>query len=218
VSVPRPASAPKLRRGRPRSEDCHQSILSAAIQLLEVERYADVTVERIAHRAGVSKQTIYRWWSSKADLYMEACAAGAMRHVAVPSTGAFETDFRQLLELTCRALAAPGFGRAIAGLIGETHSDVQLAGGLRDTFVAARRRAAEALISRAISEGQVRSDLEVPLVIDLMFGPIWYRLLLRSAPLDAAFAAEMADHLLPMLLDSRAIATRQRRAPTRSAG
>src|SRR4051794_19664135 len=73
VTAPEPASP--RRRGRPRSHDCHQAILTATVELLENGRYADLTMEGVAARAQVAKQTLYKWWPSKAKLAMEAYAA-----------------------------------------------------------------------------------------------------------------------------------------------
>jgi hypothetical protein len=86
-------------------------------------------------------------------------------------------------------------GAIVAGFIAEAQADPELAAELRDVLIASRRRAVKAVLARGIEAGELRPDLDVSLAIDLMYGPVWYRLLLRSAPLDEAFAGAVMDHL-----------------------
>ncbi len=186
-------------RGRPRSRVCHQAILAATMALLEEKRYVDVTMEGIAARAGVAKQTLYKWWPSKARLTMEAYAGGVASRIQPPDTGSAEADLRDLLWQTCSALGRGNMGPTLAGLIAEAQLDTELQRELRETFIAARRQVSTAILERGMARGELRPDLDVSLVIDLVFGPVWYRLLLRHAPLDQAFANQVIDTLMPGL-------------------
>ena len=85
-------------RGRPRSEASWQAILAAAMELVAETGYAELTIEGIAARAGVGKQTIYRWWPSKADILLEAGATKAELHVPVTDQGSYRADLRTFLE------------------------------------------------------------------------------------------------------------------------
>src|ERR1700721_1177340 len=84
--------------GRPRSETSRQAILSAALSLASEDGYAHATIDGIAARAGVGKQTIYRWWPTKADVVLEACTAKADLHVPVTDRGSYAADLRAFLE------------------------------------------------------------------------------------------------------------------------
>ena len=188
-------------RGRPRSVTCHQAILRATMELIGEFRYAEVTMEGIAARAGVSKQTLYNWWPSKARLVMEAYAATAATRIPEPDTGSTEEDLRRLLCFTCQALGRgeSSLGQTLSGLIAEAQSDSELGCELRETLIAVRRRIATRILQRGMERGEIDPELELPLVLDLLYGPIWYRLLLRNAPLNRAFAHEIVAHLMPRL-------------------
>lgn len=189
-------------RGRPRSVACHQAILRAAMALLAEFRYADVTMEGIAARAGVCKQTLYNWWPSKARLVVEAYAATAATRIPAPDTGSTEEDLRRLLCATCQTLGRDelSLGDLLAGLIADAQSDPELALEFRDTLIAARRAVAAGILTRGIQRGEIQPDIDLPMVLDLLYGPIWYRLLLRNAPLNRAFAHEIVAHLMPRLV------------------
>lgn len=209
-AAPQPAPtdcpAPPRPRGRPRSVTCHQAILRATMELLTEFRYAEVTMEGIAARAGVSKQTLYNWWPSKARLAMEAYAATAATRIPEPDTGSTQEDLQRLLCFTCQVLGRgeTSLGATLAGLIAEAQSDEELGCELRETLIAARRRIATRILTRGMERGEVDPELDLPLVLDLLYGPIWYRLLLRNAPLNRAFAHEIVAHLMPRLRAQRA--------------
>lgn len=181
--------------GRPRSEHCRLAALEAAADLLEERPYPAVTIEGIAERAGVSKQTIYKWWGSRAALCMEAYSVRTAARFTEPSGGPVREQLTALLAETCRVLRQDNNGAIVAGFIAEAQADPELAAELRDVLIASRRRAVKAVLARGIEAGELRPDLDVSLAIDLMYGPVWYRLLLRSAPLDEAFAGAVMDHL-----------------------
>jgi AcrR family transcriptional regulator len=188
-------------RGRPRSVACHQAILRATMELLREFRYADVTMEGIAARAGVCKQTLYNWWPSKARLAMESYLASAATRIPAPDTGSTEEDLRRLLSATCQALGRDelSLGELLAGLIADAQSDPELERELRETLVATRRSVAATILNRGMQRGELDPNLDLQLVLDLLYGPIWYRLLLRNAPLNRAFAHELVAHLMPRL-------------------
>lgn len=198
AAAPRPCARP---RGRPRSIACHQAILRATMELLTESSYGEVTMEGIAARAGVSKQTLYNWWPSKARLAMEAYAATAATRIPESDTGSTQEDLQRLLCFTCQVLrrGESSLGATLAGLIAAAQSDDELGCELRETLIAARRRVATRILQRGMERGEVDPELDLPLVLDLLYGPIWYRLLLRNAPLNRAFAHEIVAHLMPRL-------------------
>jgi AcrR family transcriptional regulator len=162
-----------------------------------VERpYREVTIEGIAARAGVGKQTIYRWWPSKAALVLEAYLAGAD---AVPAPGAHATvreDVRALLGWLIAVLAEPTGGRIVAGLVGDLQHDTALAEGFHRDVVPARREAMLAALERGRERGEIRADADLELAVDALHGAVFYRLLLSGEPLDAAFAERLAEQVL----------------------
>ena len=186
-------SCAKAHLTRRRSERSHQAILKAAAELLEEKGYSGVCIEAIATRAGVGKQTIYRWWSSKAGVIMETYAAHATQNVPIPDTGAVQEDLCQFLEQLFTILTTTIVKVAIAGLISEAQTDTNVAEAFRALFFADHREAARTILSQGITRGELRPDLNLELVIDAIYAAIWYRLLLKHAPLDNTFAEELVN-------------------------
>jgi AcrR family transcriptional regulator len=177
-------------RGRRRSERSHESILAATQELLVERGYPELTIEGIAARAGVGKQTIYRWWPSKAALVLEAYLAGAE---AVPPPEEHATtrqDVCALLGWLIAVLAEP------TGLVGDLQHDPDLAKGFHRDVVPARREAMHAALERGRERGEIRADADLGLAVDALHGAVFYRLLLSGEPLDAAFAESLAEQTL----------------------
>jgi len=173
--------------------------LQATADLLEERRYAEVSIEAIAERAGVVKATIYKWWTCKALLAMEAYGSRMSERIPPPNTGSVERDMRLMLRRTCRVLSQPSVGTTIAGIIAEAQSDPKLAGPFRVTFIGARRELMATIVKRGVDRGELRSDVDVVATLDQLYGPLWYRLLLRHAPLSQSFADTLVAGLLPGL-------------------
>lgn len=182
------ASAPKS-RGRPRDEAAHAAILDAARAILAESGYGAVSIEAIAARAGVGKQTVYRRWPSKGAVLLDALLARG-RELPPPDTGDPRRDLVDYLSLIVTEIAERA-GPALKGLMAEAQGDTGFAARFRDRFILARRAPLIGLLERA---GIPASELEF--TADLVFGPIWYRLLVGHAPLDAAFASALARRVL----------------------
>jgi AcrR family transcriptional regulator len=185
--------------GRPKSERCRLAVLEAAAEMLVSVPYSQVTIEGIAERAGVSKQTIYNRWKSRAALCVEAYAERTRGRFVEPPAGPLRERLTFILTQTARALRADNNASIIAGLIGEAQADPELAVELRDVFFAVRRRPAIEALESGVAAGELRADLDVPLTIDLLYGPLWHRLLLRHAPLDDAFAEQVIANVWPAI-------------------
>jgi AcrR family transcriptional regulator len=182
-------------RGRPRSEDSHEAILDAVLELLDREGYGAVTIEGVARQAGVGKQTIYRWWKSKAELVLEAYANHAASKLPVPDKGNLRADlewffcgaFKRLTDIS---------GPTMRGLMADAVYDPEFLEILREVLIAKRRVALEQVLERGRARGQLRADADLDVMIDLMFGALWYRLLVQHAKLDARFAKQMVASIL----------------------
>jgi AcrR family transcriptional regulator len=183
-------------RGRRRSASSHRAILAATQELLVERPYRELTIEGVAARAGVGKQTIYRWWPSKAALVLEAYLAGAD---AVPPPAEQATvleDVRALLGWLIAVLAEPTGGRVVAGLVGDLQHDAVLAEGFHRDVVPVRREAMLSALERGRARGEIQVDADLELAVDALHGAIFYRLLLSGEPLDDAFAERLASQVL----------------------
>jgi AcrR family transcriptional regulator len=183
-------------RGRRRSERSHKAIIRATQELLVERGYRKLTIEAVASRAGVGKQTIYRWWPSRAALVLEAYLAGSDAVSPPPDSGSTRKDVRALIGWLSAVLAEPTGGRVVAGLVGDLQHDHDLAEGFRRDVVPARRQAMLAALERGRERGEIRADADLPLAVDTLHGAVFYRLLLSGEPLDAEFAGRVADQVL----------------------
>jgi AcrR family transcriptional regulator len=188
------------RRGRPRSERARKAILEAAAELLLARPLEAVSMDAVAERASVSKATIYRWWPTKETLALDALFHEWETAPSLPDTGSLRGDLRALLRPWVRRLRARPYGRVIAALLAEAHADPSFAEEYRTRFVQARREPARAVIRRAIARSEIPPDTKVDLALDLVYGPIYHRLLHGHAPLTDRFAQEVVDAALHGIL------------------
>jgi len=182
------------RRGRKRSEQSRLAILTATFELTRDEGYRALTVEGIAARAGVGKQTVYRWWPTKADVLLEALATKAELHVSVADRGSFRADLEQFLRDSFALLGVPGVAQALRSLMAEAQVDSQFASRFREGFLDRRRAALAELLQRARRRGDAPPVAD-ELVADVVFGVIWYRVLATDRPLGEADLVALRDLL-----------------------
>jgi AcrR family transcriptional regulator len=180
--------------GRPRSERAHRAILQAANELLENEGFAAVTVEAIAERAGVSKATIYRWWPNRAAVVMDGFLSIVSSEVPFPHTGHAREDIRIHMRRLSEAFSG-NLGRTVAALIAEGQADPELAEALRSRWLSVRRTEAREILELGIERSELREDLDPEVAVDVLYGPIYYRMLVGHASLDEDFADTLADHV-----------------------
>lgn len=185
------ATAPRRSRRR---ESSRLAILDAAVSLCRDEGYSRLSIEAIAARAGVGKHTIYRWWPSKGAVLTEALdremVAGA---AAFPDTGDIVSDMRATITEVARIQADPRFGPVIAALIAEAQLDPDGGPKLLERLLRPRRAPILERLRRAQERGELPRALDVEEVMEVIFGALYHRLLLRNGPLDPAYAAFITD-------------------------
>jgi len=180
--------------GRPRSERARRAILQSANELLEGEGFAAVTVEAIAERAGVSKATVYRWWPNKAAVVMDGFLSTVSSEVPFPHTGQAREDIRLHMRRLTEAFGGK-MGRTVAALIAEGQSDPELAEALRSRWLSVRRAEVKEILELGIERGELRDDLDPEVAVDILYGPIYYRMLVGHGPLEEDFADALAEHI-----------------------
>jgi AcrR family transcriptional regulator len=195
--------APRRERGRRRSEESHRAIVSATQKLLVERGYRELTIEGVAARAGVGKQTIYRWWPSRAALALEAYLAATDAPPEPPPRGSTRARVRTLLDWLVGVLAQPTGGRVVAGLLADMQHDAELAERFHADVVPERRRAMLETLERARDAGDLRPDADLGVAVDALHGAVFYRLLLSGEPLDRSFTARLADQVLDGLAARR---------------
>ena len=186
---------PPRSAGRPRDPDADEAILTATLDLLAAHGYAGISTDRIAAAAGVSKATIYRRWASKDDLLV-AAAQSLAREVPAPDTGSLRDDLAHIAQGLATVFAHPRTARLIAALAERMLHDERLATALRSGFLAERRDAARVALERARTRGEVRSDVDPELAVDLLAAPFYYRVLITGEAVDDALAEQVVEVVL----------------------
>ncbi len=181
---------------RRRSDRARIAVLHAADDLLVERGYASVTIEGIAARAGVAKQTIYRWWPSKFEILMDTLLEDAAGVLAIPDTGTFAQDLRQHLRQLADLLSARPPGRVMLALIGQAQHDAGVARAFQQRFGDERRARDRIIAERALARGEIAPGTDLDLVIDMVYGPLYHRVLLTGLPVDGPFIDGPVDHVL----------------------
>ena len=191
------AAAGAAPRGRPRSEKAHKAILDAAAELLLARGLSAVSMDAVAERAGVSKATIYRWWPTKETLALDALyTEWATVGPSPRDTGSLRGDLLALLRPWARLTSSRPYGRVIAALITEAQTDPVFATEYRQRVVEPRRDQARAIFRRAIERGEIPPDTNIEVALDLLYGPLYHRLLHGHAPLTDRFTQDVIDMAL----------------------
>jgi AcrR family transcriptional regulator len=185
VSTADPTTAP--RAGRPRSERARRAVLEATADLLEEGVLGSASIEAIAARAGVSKVTIYKWWTSRGAVAIDAYFHRYRATAVFEDTGDLATDLTGQIRLLIDAFRGRA-GEIMAELIGQAQTDAALGDTIRMHWLGPRRVATADVLQRAVERREIRPDTDVPLVMDQLYAPIYYRLLMGHAPLTSAMA------------------------------
>lgn len=159
------------------------AILKAAWELVIEVGYARLTVEAIAKRAGVGKQTIYRWWPSKEAVLLEMLNSRTDITLDFPDTGDILTDLGHQIAQVAGFLGSEEYAPYRA-LIAASQSDPDLAAQILNRIIKPRVDACVQRLKKAQADGQLRTDVDPIDVVELVYAPIYYRLLLHTRPLN----------------------------------
>jgi AcrR family transcriptional regulator len=179
-----------------RSSRVHDAVLAAASRLIRRYGYNRVTIEAIAAAAGAGKQTIYRWWPSKAALCVELYTSLATQAKLTVNTGTVGGDLRAFLRRVFRLFRTTPAKAVLAGLIAEAPHDRSVARALIDHLVRRRRPLIRQIFERGQARGEVRRSADLDVAVDAISSAVWFRLLLGHAPLDRRFAERLVAQVL----------------------
>jgi AcrR family transcriptional regulator len=171
-----------------------QAVFEATLRLLDTRDYGDISIETLAERAGVSRTTIYRRWPSKAAVVAAAVSSLYLDRVEVPDTGSLSQDLVTLLTETYRVMA-DGDGRVLEKLVRQAGQNPELTELVR-SILYARRRMYATILNRAIARGEMPPEADQELLLDLLLGPLWFRLLVSGAPITPAAARSVVELVL----------------------
>ena len=176
--------------GNVRNPAARAAILAAATEILDEVGYGGFTIEEVARRSRAGKPTIYRWWKNKSGLFMEVYLERAATNDPPPNEGSLRADFVALIRELWRFWRCTPYGGAFRALIAESQTDLRSIADLRERFIAPRRERLRTVIDRAIIRGEIPPQ-PTDLMMDVMFGFCWYRLLTNQL-VDDARAIEAA--------------------------
>ena len=179
-----------------RSPAKHRAILAAAAEAVASDGYTATTIEGIAARAGVGKQTIYRWWPSKPALFVEVYNHLVPQDALQADTGDVFRDLEGLLSGLFAIYRRTPAARVLAGLIAEAQHDPAAAEAVRGGLVIGRRGLLTEPLRRGVDRGQLAVDFDVEWASDAITALIWHRLLSGRAPLTDADAHDLVAKLL----------------------
>jgi AcrR family transcriptional regulator len=187
----------KMKIGRPRSAKSRAAIIDATNELLHEGGGTGLTVEAIAKRAGVGKPTIYRWWPSLPDLVLEVLLHQADAQIAVPPFTSLRESLGQFLRQSMKVINE-GAGVHLRFLMANAQQNEAFRERFRENFTARRRAVLNAILMQAMERGQIGPEQSLDLLVDIVFGAIWFRLLTGHAALDETFADELTDLIVAL--------------------
>jgi AcrR family transcriptional regulator len=182
--------------GRPRDARADRAILEATRELIAELGVYGFRTDDVAARAGVGKGAIYRRYRSKDELVTAAIAALVGEEIAVPDTGSTRADLLIVMREAVALYRGSAAGRLIPNLIGAIAEKPELARAVRDGFLAGRRQALAEVLRRGVERGDLRPDLDLELALDVLGGPLFYRLLVTGGPIDEQLAEGVTDLIL----------------------
>ncbi|MFG2894674.1 TetR/AcrR family transcriptional regulator [Streptomyces sp. NPDC048248] len=188
-----PAGAAVLR------EDKTAAIRAAVFEELAAVGFARMSIEGIARRAGVGKTAVYRRWRSKLHLVLDVVSAVAVAGMPTPDTGSLQGDVRMLLEVAVRALRHPMAAQIIPDLLAEAARSPELADALKGALHDSQEGVATAMLARAAERGEIPAGADGRLALDLLTGPLYWRLLVVRDELPPGYLDELSAAVVSAL-------------------
>jgi len=163
--------------------------------VLRTSGYRSVTIEGIAREVQRARTSIYRRWPSKRHLVAYAVISELGGHNPAPDTGSLKRDLEQAVKTLWSAFGGP-LGRALGALVGEMAQDEELAAAIRQEVLASRRQSMRAAFARAQQRGEIRDELDIDLVLDMLTGPFYFRTLFKHSTISRRTTREVVQYVL----------------------
>lgn len=175
-------------------EQLRDAVLSAAGELMLEGGLATATMEAIAARASVSKRTLYKYWPSRGAVALEGFMRNAASSWSLPDDASAVEALTVLVVSAARLFAGTPAGPLMRSLIADAQAQDEIATAIREQWLRPRRAVAADLIRRGVAEGEFRADIDVEVALDLLFAPVYYRLLLGHEPMTDTFATATVEY------------------------
>lgn len=186
-------------RGRTRSKEAEEAVLGAAYRLLAEKGLQAATVDAIAAESKVSKATIYKWWPNRAAIIMSAFLQESLHAIPYPEQFELQAVLRRLGQMSDEFRGPTG--RMMAALIAEGQSDPAIAEEFREGYIKKRRAEGVQIVKASMADGTIRAA-DPQVVLDVLYAPLYYRLLVGHQPLTAGFVREYLDLVMRGILSN----------------
>lgn len=192
---------PRPLAGSVRNRATHAAIIDAAIAILNERGYGGFTIEAVARRSGAGKPTIYRWWKSKSELFMELYNRESAAMMPVEDLGSMRAELIAQIKSIFRFWRETACGRAFRGVIAESQADAKSLARLREQFMPPRRSLARTILERAERRGELRHE-QADIALDMLYGFTIYHLITGQVQDDGHSIERMVDILMNGLTGS----------------
>jgi AcrR family transcriptional regulator len=190
-------------RGRPPSKIARRKALAAAYDILMADGFGRITIDAVAARSGVGKPTIYRNWANASELAMAALMEGHPDLAAHEQGSLRQALNRQITDIV-QAFATTR-GRQIALALATADPDSEMTRAFRNRIVLSGREAGRKLVEEAARRGEIQAPSDIEVLLDMIYAPIFYRLLVGHLPLDAGFAEALVEKAVALLTQGRKV-------------
>ncbi|GAA4888814.1 TetR/AcrR family transcriptional regulator [Streptomonospora salina] len=192
------AEKPRSERRAPAGAAVLQKDVTLAIQaavLTELAKhgYGRLSIEAVARRAGVGKTAVYRRWSSKLQMVVEVVSAAAVKVMPVPDTGTLSGDIRELLDAGAEAMRHPLASQIVPDLLAEAARNPDIAETLENTLRETQQGLSAVMIKNAVERGDLPPDTDVELALDMVFGPLYWRVAVTRRPVSDSYLDRLAE-------------------------
>ena len=176
-----------------RCGETRRRVIDATVELIDRLGYRSVTIDAVSRASGVSKSTIYRHWSSRNSLLLDAFTSYVDESTEVADSGDAIADLRTYLRKIAYHVSVGGAGQIVTGLISDSLEDREFAENFRVKVIEPRRLGFLQILLRGQDRGQIRQDVDLRSAVDALYGSIHHRLLMTGEPIDAPFASALTD-------------------------
>jgi len=188
-----PAGAAVLR------DDVTEAIRGAVFEELAVSGYSRLSIEAVARRAGVGKTAVYRRWRSKLPMVIDVVSEVASLGLFLPDTGSLHNDLRMFVHVVARVLRHPLAAQIVPDLLAEAARNPEIAETLAVALREAQRESSEALVHKAVSRGELPAGTDPDLALDLIAGPLYWRLAVVRTPIGKDYLDRLAASIATAL-------------------
>lgn len=186
----------KTLRGRPRSDEARKAILTAFLSSVKASGYSKISIDQLSKKSGVSRSTIYRWYKEKVDIALDAAAEIARNAQLTPLSGKMEEDLELHFKYTFET--ANTLGQLFTAMMAEAQANPEFSDRVWKEFSLLRREHLCRVITQN-GKDSIHDNEDLELLMDMIFGALWYRMMSGHAPLDKKFSTALIGKIKKLL-------------------